>query len=313
MPAPTAHAPFIVVLNAGSGRGEAAQARAAMETCWREAGRSFEILPSDKAHPVPALARQAAAMARERGGIVVAAGGDGTLNAVAQALRGSSTALGVIPLGTFNYVARTLGIPSDAGAAAQALLDAHPVALQVGQVNGHAFLVNASVGLYPQLLEDREAFKAIYGRSRAVAMLSGLSTLLREPRQWRLRIETEQGRRELRTPTLFVGNNPMQLARIGLPEAEAVGAARGVLAAVVLRPVGTLRMLGLALQGALGQLGEAEQVESFAFRRLVADPVGLLRVKVALDGEVIRLRPPLVFEAAPPLPVLAPRTAPERD
>lgn len=306
MPAPAALAPFIVVLNAGSGRGEAARARSQMESVWSAAGRAFQFFQSDAARGVPELAPDAVRRAQELGGIVVAAGGDGTVNAVAQALRGTALPFGVIPLGTFNYVARTAGMPSEPAEAARRLLDARAVALQTGQVNGRTFLVNASVGLYPQLLEDREAFKAAYGRSRPAALISALGTLLRERRQWRLRIESEQGARELRTPTLFVGNNPMQLARIGLPEADAVGRGRGLLAAVVVRPVGTLHMLGLALHGALGRLGEAEHVESFLFRRLEADPVGLLRVKVAIDGEVLRLPAPLVFEAGAPLPLLVP-------
>ena len=64
---------------------------------------------------------------------------------------------------------------------------ARPV--QVGLVNQQVFLVNASLGLYPKLLEDREAWKAQFGRSRLVAFGAGLSTLLRGDRDLRLRIE----------------------------------------------------------------------------------------------------------------------------
>ena len=48
--------------------------------------------------------------------------------------------------------------------------------MQVGLVNDRVFLVNASLGLYAKLLEDREAFKAQYGRHRWVAFWSGLLT-----------------------------------------------------------------------------------------------------------------------------------------
>jgi hypothetical protein len=116
----------------------------------------------------------------------------------------------------------------------------------------------------------------------------------------------EQGPRLLRTPTLFVGNNAMQLARLGIPEAEAVARGEGVLAAIVVRPIGTLAMFGLALRGALGTLGDADQVESFAFCRLVAEPLGYRRIKVAIDGEVMRMVPPLVFEAGAPMALLVP-------
>lgn len=313
MPLPSANAPLIVVLNAGSGQGDVDATRAAIEAPWREAGRPFEIVLAGGGQSVDDAAVEAVARARRADGVVVAAGGDGTINTVAQALRGSGLAFGVIPLGTFNYFARVHGVPEDAGAAARALLDARVIQAQAGQVNGRIFLVNASVGLYPKLLVEREAYKKQHGRSRAGALWSGLCTLAREHRQWRLRIASEAGTRDLRTPTLFVGNNALQLERLGIAEAAAVAQGRGIMAAIVVRETGSLGLLGLALRGALGVLGRADQVESFAFAQLVADPVGHRRIRVAIDGEVLMMRPPLRFEAAPPVPLLVPATPPEAD
>ena len=307
---PAANAPIFIVLNAGSGASDAGTARTAIEAALSEGGRRFEVLPTERARNVGTAAADAVRRARQCGGVVVAAGGDGTVNAVAQALLGSDLAFGVIPLGTFNYFARALGVPQEPGAAARVLLDAHEVTAQIGMVNDQCFLVNASIGLYPQLLEDREAFKKLHGRSRATAFYSGMATLLREHRQWRVRIETEQGRRELRTTTLFIGNNALQLERIGIPQAAQVAQGNGVLAAIVLRQMSTASMIGLALRGALGRLGDSEQVDAFAFRELLADPLGYRRIKVACDGEVLRMTPPLLFRAGPPMRVLALAPAP---
>jgi hypothetical protein len=74
----------------------------------------------------------------------------------------------------------------------------------------------------------------------------------------------------------------------------------GRLVAIAPRPVGRLRMPGLLVRGALGRLGEAEDVDAFAFRRMtVRAPLlsGLRRLKVATDGEVCRMALPLRFEA----------------
>src|SRR5690606_11411551 len=114
-------------------------------------------------------------------------------------------------------------------------------------------------------------------------------------RQLDLRIEDDGEARRLRTPTLFVGNNALQLDQVGVAEADAVARNRGRLAAIVVKPVGTAMMVWLALRGALGRLGDAEQVETFAFRRLVLDPVGQRRITVATDGEIRRMRTPLAF------------------
>src|SRR5690606_5711313 len=100
-------------------------------------------------------------------------------------------------------------------------------------------------------LEDREAYKRQLGRSRWVAAVAGMATLLRGYRQLDLTIEAGGQTRQLRTPTLFVGNNALQFARIGL-DAAADALDRGALAAVAVQPTGTAALLGLALRGALG-------------------------------------------------------------
>ena len=108
----------------------------------------------------------------------------------------------------------------------------------------------------------------------------------------------------MRTATLVVGNNPLQLQQLGLPEVRAVQ--QGQLAAIAVRPVGLLAMVWLLLHGALGCLGDADNVVNFAFERLTVWPYGR-RLKVALDGEVAWLDTPLVFQVAPhALPLLMP-------
>ena len=81
---------------------------------------------------------------------------------------------------------------------------------------------------------------------------------------------------------------------------------QGQLAALAVRPVGLLAMVGLLLHGALGRLGDADNVVHFACERLTVWPYGR-RIKVAMDGEVRLACPPLVFQVAPhALPLLVP-------
>ncbi|RZJ07373.1 MAG: diacylglycerol kinase, partial [Rubrivivax sp.] len=182
-------APLFVVFNRASGHGDRDEVGPAVEAACAAAGRRCELLPVEQPGQLAATAREAVRQAREAGGIVVAAGGDGTINAVAQAVLGSGCRFGVLPRGTFNYFARTHGIPSELDGALRVLLNDSAVPVQVGQLNGHLFLVNASLGLYPQLLEDREAWKQQFGRSRWVALAAGIATLLRGHRSLRLTIE----------------------------------------------------------------------------------------------------------------------------
>ena len=299
-PAPSTAGPLFVVFNLGSGAGDAASARQAIEQACASAGRELQLLPVEDSRHIAATARDAVQRARAQQGVVVAAGGDGTLNAVAQAVLGSGCAFGVLPQGTFNYFGRSHGIPQDTAEAMQVLLQSPAQPVQAGLVNDRVFLVNASVGLYPRLLEEREGWKRRFGRSRLVALGAGLATLLRGYRSLRLQLEVQGRTQQLRTPTLFVGNNALQLQQLGFPEAQQVE--QGALAAVVLRPVGRAAMLWLMLRGAFGQLGQADQVLSFACARLQAQlgwPPTVRRVKVATDGEVLRLPLPLRFRVAP--------------
>jgi len=279
------------------------EARARIETVRRvmdEDGRPYRLHVIDAGHALPDTVGEAAGWAARHDGALVAAGGDGTLNAVAAAALRVGCPMGVVPQGTFNYFARANGIPTDAEAALRGLLSSRPTPVQVGLVNGRVFLVNASLGLYPQLLLDREAFKKQHGRSRVNAALAALGTILRRHRYWTLELDLGDRETVVRTATLFVGNNALQLEQVGLPQADAV--ARGALAAVMVRPVGRLAMLGLALRGALGTLGEAPHVIDFAFRRLTVRPATRPRVRavrVAIDGEVLTLAAPLTFEVGP--------------
>jgi diacylglycerol kinase family enzyme len=146
--------------------------------------------------------------------------------------------------------------------------------VQVAGINERVFLVNASLGLYPDLLEDREAYKARFGRSRWVAFVAACATLLRAQRRLRLHIEMGGKGRDVQTLTLFVGNNRLQLQQFGAePDDTLAGTpGDGSMAALMLRPIGTLSMIGLMLHGAMGRLGEAAGVERFEFQHMVVQP-----------------------------------------
>ena len=296
---PRPDAPFHVVLNAGSGRTDTELRCATIRNVLEAAGRRCVLEVVHDGATLPEIASNVAKRATSEGAVLVAAGGDGTLNAVAHEAVRHGCVFGVLPQGTFNYFGRTHGIPEDLAEAVRALLRARVRHVQIGMVNDRSFLVNASVGLYPRLLEEREHDKRQFGRSRAVALLSALKTALGRHRNLRIMLELDGRSHRLRTPTLFVGNNRLQMEQVGMqPLDHAVE--EGRLAAIAPRPVGRWRMLGLLLRGALGRLGEADDVLAFAFRSMtVRAPLlsGRRRIKVAVDGEVCELELPLRFEA----------------
>ncbi|MCW5668635.1 MAG: diacylglycerol kinase [Hydrogenophaga sp.] len=309
-PAATLH----FVINSRSGSQDGDGTRATIEAALRAAGRPGQLHVCEPAD-LPRRTAELAQQARETNSAIVAVGGDGTINTVAQAAHTAGCALGVIPRGTFNYFARTHGIATDVAAAMAQLMGARPEPVQVAAVNERLFLVNASVGLYPDLLEDREVWKNRFGRSQWVAIWAAFATLFRAQRRLTLRIGLDGAQREVKTLTLFVGNNRLQLEQVGVVADQRPDGARdnGRVTAVMLRPIGTGALLRLMWQGAMGTLGEADDIEHFEFQQMVVRApavAGARRLKVAIDGEVMRMKTPLDVRVLPvPLFLLKPAPA----
>ncbi|HEU4853993.1 MAG TPA: diacylglycerol kinase family protein, partial [Nitrosospira sp.] len=149
---------LFIILNAASDHNNTSAVSTVIEEVLTQYGRPYQLMVVEDAAQLDFIARQTVERACGCGGVVVVAGGDGSINAVAQATLGTRCPLGVLPQGTFNYFGREHGISSGTAEATRGLLTARVQAVQVGLVNDRLFLVNASLGLYPQLLEDRKAF-----------------------------------------------------------------------------------------------------------------------------------------------------------
>ncbi|TSK09229.1 MAG: diacylglycerol kinase [Geobacter sp.] len=284
-------------MNARSGGRDADSREGAIRQILVPAGRAFHIWRASRSLELAGAAREAVRRARIEGGIVVAAGGDGTINTVAQEVLGSGCPFGVLPQGTFNYFGRSHGIPVDTVQAAEVLVRGKLRRVQVGLVNEKIFLVNASLGLYPRILEKREMHKKKFGRTRLVALFSALITLFTPPPVLSLTLGEAEGGELLQISTLLVENNPLQLEEVGLAEAEAVQ--RGNLAAVAVKAKGVPQMLGVLVLAALRRLKDSDRILSFPFTELTVKHMRARRIKVATDGEIGWLVPPLVFRAAP--------------
>jgi diacylglycerol kinase family enzyme len=296
---------FFILLNPGSGAGDKDAIRAAIESELRAAGRRYRFVPLDGG--IVQACRQAARTASEQGAVLVAAGGDGTLNCMAQQAVATGCPLGMIALGTFNLFAREHGLPLDAAAATRVLLQSRPEPVQVGLVNERVFLVNASVGLYPKLLADREQVKQKLGRKRWIAMLAGLFTLFEWRLQLRLDADLDGHITHVRTPSLFVCNNRLQLRRLGIAEEVVEKVGEGRLAGLVARTITTGAKLRLLWRGLRGTLGETRELQSFNLRALTVSTRNARRLKVATDGEVLWMELPLRFAVSTrPLQLMLP-------
>lgn len=82
----------------------------------------------------------------EKFDVILIGGGDGTVNSILNLAMGRNFILGVLPLGTLNALAQTIGVPQDPLKACNAIINGKPRPVTVGSVNGHYFLCFASIG-----------------------------------------------------------------------------------------------------------------------------------------------------------------------
>lgn len=224
---------------------------------------------------------------------IIAAGGDGTIMSVAQALVGTDAVLGVLPLGTFNYFARGIGLPEDSAEAARALLRSTPRTISVGEVNGQLFLNNASVGIYPHILNAREETYRRFGRNRLLAYWSVLRTFLNFQRPRKRTITVAGQTRTERTPLIFVARSAYQLAEFGLAGIGAIEDDK--FAVFIIHPASRIKMFILALRLVRHRIEAGRDVDVLTVDRVRVDATHPTEL-VAHDGEKMRMSTPLTFE-----------------
>jgi YegS/Rv2252/BmrU family lipid kinase len=138
----TAEPPAFFVLNTGSGSGKAARLQAKLSDTF-SAGK-HRLLPFTRGAEVESQIKTL--LLHEPRTLVVACGGDGTVNLVARALAGTEATMGIIPLGSGNGLARHLGIPMDMDAALSRLHNGVRQRIDTARIAGHFFVNVAGLG-----------------------------------------------------------------------------------------------------------------------------------------------------------------------
>jgi diacylglycerol kinase family enzyme len=291
-----------VLINAGSGKQE--DRRGELEALFQRHPGRFTIRTLGEGSDFERTARAAI----DQGfGTIVAAGGDGTISGIAPLVAAARRRLGVLPFGTFNYFARSLDIPEDLEQAVEVLAGDRVREVPVGEVNGEAFLNNASLGAYAAILTERERVYKRWGRSRLAAYLSVLTTLARFRSPLTFRVTVDGELRRMRSPLIFVANNAYQLDQFGLPGAECV--ASGRFALFIAPDCTRLEMIAFALRLAFRSVVEGRDFELMCGREIVVETRQTQR-SVARDGERERMSAPFRFSMRPDLlQVLVPASA----
>lgn len=281
-----------VIINARSGFSDKEEARRQLLALFDAAGITADISLAKTGAEIVELAREAA---HDDWTVIVAGGGDGTINAVASAVIGTEKVLGVLPLGTLNHLAKDLKIPLDLEGAARILISGHTSSVDVGEVNGHIFLNNSSLGLYPTIVREREKKQRLGSGKWPAFVWAAIAAFRRYP-FLHVRLIAEGKNFNLRTPFVFVGNNKYVMEGFNVGRREHLD--KGQLSVYVSNRTGRWGLVRLALRALLGHLREERD-----FLALLTDELKIKtkhkRLRVAFDGEVDSLEAPLHYRVRP--------------
>ncbi|WP_051630518.1 diacylglycerol/lipid kinase family protein [Afifella pfennigii] len=262
-----------------------------------------------------AIRAVSAAFAQDGIEAVVVGGGDGSVSFAAGEAFRQQKMLGILPLGTMNLFARSLGMPLDMMQAAEALAHGCPEKVDIAEVNGRPFVHHVTLGLHPKMIRLREQLNYGSRLGKILASARALRLALRRPPLIRARIAAQGEERQVTTAVILVSNNPLGDGH--LPYADDPRAAQlGLYVATSRR---WTDLLELAAAFGLGRLRGSAIVEERHFEALTIT-LRQAQARASVDGEVVRLTSPLAIRQHPAgLPVLwpagiaaerAPETAP---
>jgi YegS/Rv2252/BmrU family lipid kinase len=299
---------IVVVTNASSGTAQDENVLEKLDGIIRDRGLDARIDICEEGGDLSKIARRAV---EEGTRLVVAAGGDGTINAVASEVIGSETTLGVLPLGTLNHFARDLGIPDELEKAVDILVEGRTMQIDVAEVNGKIFLNNSSLGLYPSIVKKREEQQERLGQSKWVAFVWALLIVLGRYPYHRIRLDADGRKIDATTPLVFIGNNVYCFDGLDIGKRDRLDA--GTLSLYIMHDVGPFALLWMMIRALFGALASAERFEAVETNS-VEIATSRSSIKVATDGEVTTMNPPLTYTIRPgALTVMAPVVAPPDD
>ena len=292
-----------VIVNNSSGPGHAADVQQRLSEAFKATGLDARICLDQPGSDISARAERAATGDAD---VIVAAGGDGTINSVASAIVGTGKTLGVLPLGTMNHFAKDLAIPLDLEAAVKTIALGHESSVDVGDVNGHIFINNSSLGLYPNIVRERERQQRLGWGKWPAFVWAALAVLRRYP-FLDIKVGVEGAELTSRTPFIFVGNNKYEMETLNIGTRACLD--KGELSLYITNRAGRWGLFRLALRALLGGLRQEKDFVALCTSEVLIE-TRHKRVRVALDGEVKSIKPPLHYRTRPAaLRVLTPAPA----
>ncbi|MEO7477734.1 MAG: diacylglycerol kinase family protein [Lysobacteraceae bacterium] len=223
--------------------------------------------------------------------LVVAGGGDGTINRIAGHLVGKNIPLGILPLGTLNHFAKDLHIPLDLAGAVHTLAGRNFRKVDIGDVNGRIFLNNSSIGMYPLMVQDRDRQQRS-GLGKWPALLKASWKIMSAHRSERMRLVVDGRPIACTTPLVFIGNNRYVLSGFDIGARQSLDA--GELSLYIVPRDRRWSLLWLGIRALFGHTRQDSDFQALTAGHIEID-APKRRMDVATDGEVEKFPMPLRY------------------
>ena len=222
---------------------------------------------------------------KEGADVIVACGGDGTVNEIASSLVGSNVKLGIVPMGSGNGLASALKIPKSISGALNVIKNSNSTQIDVGEINKHYFFSNTGIGFDANVINNYSKTKQRRLRSYLKA---SLITFFNNPPSLSVKITTESKSLRLKPFMVFVSNSNEMGYDISLTPKASIQ--DGMLDAIIVEPLNKLEIIYFGFLLLIKRPQSFKKAHYFLTKNLEITNLEKGGVLAQIDGESVQIK-----------------------
>ena len=222
---------------------------------------------------------------KEGADVIVACGGDGTVNEIASSLVGSNVKLGIVPMGSGNGLASALKIPKSISGALNVIKNSNSTQIDVGEINKHYFFSNTGIGFDANVINNYSKTKQ---RRLGSYLRASLLTFFNNPPSLSVKITTESKSLRLKPFMVFVSNSNEMGYDISLTPKASIQ--DGMLDAIIVEPLNKLEIIYFGFLLLIKRPQSFKKAHYFLTKNLEITNLEKRGVLAQIDGESVQIK-----------------------
>ena len=222
---------------------------------------------------------------KEGADVIVACGGDGTVNEIASSLVGSNVKLGIVPMGSGNGLASALKIPKSISGALNVIKNSNSTQIDVGEINKHYFFSNTGIGFDANVINNYSKTKQ---RRLGSYLKASLLTFFNNPPSLSVKITTESKSLRLKPFMVFVSNSNEMGYDISLTPKASIQ--DGMLDAIIVEPLNKLEIIYFGFLLLIKRPQSFKKAHYFLTKNLEITNLEKGGVLAQIDGESVQIK-----------------------